>query len=103
VSADTLVYFGELAEAMRAAAGALRPGGHLVYTVEHAVDEPESGHTLKPHGRYTHAEHYVRRMLADAGLETLDIKRVHLRLEVLVPVDGLLVVARKTAARSEER
>jgi len=97
VSADTLVYFGELGEAMQSAAGALRPGGHLVYTVEHAVDEPAAGHRLNPHGRYSHAEGYIRRVLADAGLEPLAVKRVHLRMEIGRPVDGLLVVARRPA------
>ena len=42
VSADTLVYFGALDEAMRAAAHALRPGGYLCFTVE-ALAEGESG------------------------------------------------------------
>jgi predicted TPR repeat methyltransferase len=95
VSADTLVYFGDLGAAMQAAAATLRPGGHFIYTVEHAVDEPATGHRLNPHGRYSHGEAYVRRVLGDAGLEPLSVNRVHLRLEVRVPVDGLLVVARK--------
>ena len=37
VSADTLVYFGALEDIITAAAGALRPGGLLVFTLEHAA------------------------------------------------------------------
>ena len=94
VSADTLVYFGELSEALRAAAGALRPAGHLIFTVERADDAPESGYRLSPHGRYTHAEAYVRATLAEAGLATVAVTRVHLRLQGGAPVEELLVVAK---------
>ena len=38
VSADTLVYFGDLEGVLAAAAGALRPNGLLVFTLEHAVE-----------------------------------------------------------------
>src|SRR5207245_9787127 len=38
VSADTLVYFGDLAPVMAAALRGLRPGGHLVLTVERASE-----------------------------------------------------------------
>ena len=38
VSADTLVYFGDLALVMAAALRGLRPGGHLVFTVERASE-----------------------------------------------------------------
>ena len=34
VSADTLVYFGPLQDVVAASAGALRPGGRLIFTVE---------------------------------------------------------------------
>jgi predicted TPR repeat methyltransferase len=93
VSADTLVYFGELGEAMAAAAAALRPGGHLAFTVER-LDGPGT-FRLCPHGRYAHTEAYVREALAAAGLTTLSIDPAHLRLEALVPVEGLLVLARR--------
>ena len=93
VSADTLVYFGELSDALAAAAAALRPGGHLIFTVERADDEPGSGYRLNPHGRYSHSEAYVRRALADAALTPVALTRVHLRLQARVPVEGLLVVA----------
>jgi predicted TPR repeat methyltransferase len=95
VSADTLVYFGDLGQALRAAAGALRPGGHLAFTVEHATDDPPQGFRIGPHGRYGHGASYVRQTLVAAGLSPLAIEPAHLRLEHRVPVDGLVVTARR--------
>ena len=40
VSADTLVYFGALEDVLAAAAGAFRPGGLLIFTLEHGVGAP---------------------------------------------------------------
>jgi predicted TPR repeat methyltransferase len=95
-SADTLCYFGELDEVMAAAAAALRPGGHLVFTVEHAPPALGLDHQLNPHGRYSHAEGYVRRVLSAAGLEVVKLDRASLRLESLHPVDGLVVTAQRS-------
>src|SRR4029077_16423873 len=39
VTADTLVYFGALEDVAVAAAGALRSGGRVVFTVEEATDD----------------------------------------------------------------
>jgi predicted TPR repeat methyltransferase len=100
VSADTLVYFGDLSRVLRAAARALRAGGILVFTVESLDGAPESvqaqGFFLHPHGRYGHAEPYVRQVLQDAGLEVLDVGRDTLRMEIGQPVRGLIVTARKS-------
>jgi len=94
VSADTLVYFGDLAAAMAAAHRGLRPRGHVVFTLERVSDdEAPQGYRINPHGRYSHTEAYVHRVLAGAGLEPRQIAHVHLRLELKKPVDGLLVVA----------
>jgi len=98
VSADTLVYFGALDEALAAAAGALRPGGLLVFTVERAPDATKTEHLLNPHGRYSHREDYLRRSLAEAGLGALSLAPAHLRFENKVPVDGLVVTARNREA-----
>lgn len=94
-SADTLVYFGDLTAAATAAASTLRPGGHLIFTVEHADPEPAGGFRINPHGRYSHGEDYVRRTLTAAGLSPVSIDRAHLRTENNAAVDGLLVVARR--------
>jgi predicted TPR repeat methyltransferase len=94
ISADTLVYFGDLAPVMAAVRRGLRPGGHLVFTLEHAGDDQTpSGFRINPHGRYSHTEAYVRAVLAAAELEARQVTPVHLRVELSKPVEGLLVVA----------
>lgn len=98
VSADTLVYFGQLEDVMSAGARALRPGGLLIFTVEEAV-EPDmaDSYLIQPHGRFNHGVRYVERLLTGAGL-TPTIGRAELRMESGVPVAGLVVRAAKPAA-----
>ena len=94
VSADTLCYFGALEEALAGAANALRPGGRIVFTVERAVEGVAEYH-LDPTGRYSHAENYVRHVLSEAGLESIEIEHVVLRRERGQEVQGLLAGARR--------
>jgi predicted TPR repeat methyltransferase len=99
VSADTLVYFGPLEAVVAAAAEALRPGGLLIFTVEHWTDAAEDAEcSLNLHGRYSHARPYVERVLADAKLRP-EIELADLRLEAGHPVPGLVVRATKPAGR----
>jgi len=95
VSADTLVYFGDLRPFCRAAAGALRRSGLLVFTVEHTTAPDIADFRLELHGRYSHREQYVSRVLEDAGL-CGHIQRAQLRTEAGEPVAGLVVRAAKT-------
>lgn len=95
VSADTLVYFGELETICSAAAGALQPGGWLAFTVERFADPAaEPGFHLEPSGRYSHAEPYLRHVLTGAGMAIASLDGVDLRLESGQPVAGFLVAAR---------
>lgn len=91
VDADVLCYFGALEEVMTASAVALIPGGHLVFTVERW--DGEGDFHLNPHGRYSHSEAYVRRLLADNGLVVAKMDHIQLRAEAGKPVMALLVCA----------
>lgn len=93
VSADTLCYFGVLQEALGAAAKALRPGGHLIFTVEERDSDSSPGYSLQVHGRYSHSAGYVRGLLEGEGLCIKALQQVILRSENDVPVRGLLFAA----------
>jgi predicted TPR repeat methyltransferase len=95
-SADTLVYFGALDAVFAAAATALSAGGWLVFSLEREADESlAEGFRLNPHGRYSHTETYVRRMLKEAGLSLHRVTYDVLRKEAAKPVSGLVVLAGK--------
>jgi predicted TPR repeat methyltransferase len=95
VSADTLVYFGALDAAARAAAQALRPAGVLIFTVEAvSAAEASAGYRINPHGRYSHSEEYLRHVLAEAGFAPPAITRVTLRKEATEWVAGYLIGVR---------
>lgn len=95
VSADTLVYFGDLQPVLDATAAALRSGGLVVFTLEHAASvDLERGYRLECHGRYAHERGYVERSLRSAGLEP-QMREAELRLEAGIPVRGLVVWARR--------
>ncbi|MFO1421414.1 MAG: tetratricopeptide repeat protein [Candidatus Competibacteraceae bacterium] len=73
VSADTLVYFGALEAVFAARAAALRLGGWLaIYRGSRDGRLLPRGFRINPSGRYGHAAEYLRRALADAGLEIPD-------------------------------
>jgi predicted TPR repeat methyltransferase len=97
-SSDTLVYFGDLREVLAAARNSLRPGGRLVFTLEHAIDEDQvpEGYRIHPHGRYSHTEPYVRKKLDEADFEVIDIEKAPLRREGYSDVEGLVVIARRS-------
>jgi predicted TPR repeat methyltransferase len=98
VSADTLVYFGELEPALAAAARALRPNGLLVFTLEHAVGAgSDVDYRLEVHGRYSHSRTYIERVLADAGLQS-EIAQAELRMEAGTPVAGLVIRATRRSS-----
>ena len=93
ISADTLCYFGVLAEFADAAFGALRGGGRLVFTVEALSGDGPAGYRLLHHGRYAHAASYLSDTLADAGFVVDGLEQELLRTEAGLPVPGWLVSA----------
>lgn len=101
VSADTLVYFGDLSAPLQAASHALRRGGRLIFTVEELSPETaptrsSAGYQINPHGRYSHGIDYVSACLAAAGFSMISIDRATLRMEGGAPVAGLVASAQRT-------
>lgn len=98
-SADALCYFGRLDAVFAGAARALKRDGAFVFSLEKGdAAASERGYHLAPHGRYTHAEAYVRTALAGAGLLVKAIETEVLRRECDADVVGLVVTAAKGAA-----
>lgn len=93
-SADTLCYFGDLFPVLAAARGALRPGGWLIYSVEHWDGDP-SAYILQCSGRYAHGQDYVQRAMAAAGFPEVMVAAATLRMEGGNPVKGLIFAARE--------
>ncbi|RRS33614.1 MAG: hypothetical protein OI74_07495 [Gammaproteobacteria bacterium (ex Lamellibrachia satsuma)] len=95
VSADTLVYFGDLQPVISAAWLTLQPRGLVVFTLERLDESTDTGFHLCPHGRYSHTEPYVRSVLLAAGFGEISVTDETLRMEMGKPVAGLLVIAKK--------
>ena len=97
VSADTLIYFGELAPVFGAAFAALRPGGTLVFTLEALPDDAGADCRLTASGRYAHSQAVIRAGLRDAGFAPPTIASVSPRQEGGQAVPGWLVSVRRDA------
>lgn len=99
VSADTLIYFGDLDPVFAAAAQALRAGGLLAFTLEClSGDDSGTEFRLNPHGRFCHTEAYVRRALEASGFSVCSFESAVVRKEGGQPVTGYVVLAAKAAA-----
>jgi len=98
LAADTVIYFGDLREVLNAVARSLRPGGHIIFTIE-AVEPDEAsggpGFHLHASGRYRHSKAYVSQTLQNADLLLVSLSDAVLREEIRRPVAGMLVIARR--------
>ena len=99
ISADTLVYFGDLGPVLAAAASALRPSGWLAFSLEAMPDE-EDRVELTPSGRYRHSREHVRDRLEHAGFGEIAITADSLRKEYGQAVASWIVLARAAGSGS---
>ncbi|MDD1622412.1 MAG: tetratricopeptide repeat protein, partial [Methylococcaceae bacterium] len=99
---DTFCYFGDLSEAVNAAVSALKPDGWFIFTLEkHDESETEQDFRLNLHGRYSHAETYVRKTLTDAGFRVHKIDNAILRKEGEDQVLGMVVTAQLACGNAD--
>jgi predicted TPR repeat methyltransferase len=102
VSADALVYFGDLKGVAEAAAVALRPKGLFVFTLEHAAGIGDGlDYRLEVHGRYSHSRAYIEQLLISSGLKPTTVE-AELRMEAGAPVPGLVIRAEKSPSANAQ-
>jgi predicted TPR repeat methyltransferase len=92
VSADVLIYVGDLRAFFAAAGQALKAGGLLAFSVEKHEGE---GFALGVTRRFSHSIGYVRAALAGAGFRELHAGEEELRIEHGVGVPSWVVVAQR--------
>jgi predicted TPR repeat methyltransferase len=92
ISADTLVYFGDLAPVLGATHAALRAGGWLGFSLE---VHDGAGFELSASGRYRHGREYVEGILRTIGYTDVQISLDSLRKEAGQPVASWVVLARR--------
>ena len=92
---DTLIYIGNLAPVMAAAARALRPGGRLIFTIESLPDESAQPLRLQAHGRFVHRSDHVQAACAAAGLQLAEPEPFVMRFEHGTGMPGWLGVAQR--------
>ncbi len=95
LSADTMIYIGDLAPTLTGVARRLRPGGFYFFMVESGDGESWE---FTANSRYRHGPDYLRAAAARAGLEFVDIMDCTLRTELSVPVPGFGVALSKPVA-----
>lgn len=99
VSADTLIYIGDLRSTFAAAAATLQPGGALLFSLEKLENDEKiresrhAGYQLGTSGRYAHTESCARNWLDENGFSVKNFVETTVRQEGLTSVTGFLVTA----------
>jgi predicted TPR repeat methyltransferase len=94
LSADTMIYIGDLKPTFLGVAKRLLPGGFYVFACESKVD---GDWEQTEANRFRHSEAYLRAESAGAGLDFAGLLRCSLRTESGKPVPGFAVALKKPA------
>ncbi len=95
VACDSLIYFGDLTQVIAPAAGLLREGGIIAFSVERSVGPP---YHLMDSGRYVHHVDHIDDVARDVGLKVQCQIEDFLRMEYGEEVTGLFIAMASTAA-----
>lgn len=94
VAADVCGYIGRLDGFVAKVSEVLEAGGLFIFSVEESF---LSDYEVSAVGRFAHRRAYVKKVLDDAGLQTVTVAREQLRINAGRPVFGMIFVARKPA------
>ncbi|MEO8278220.1 MAG: tetratricopeptide repeat protein [Ideonella sp.] len=94
VSADTLIYFGDLDPVFAGLQQSMREGGVLAATLE-VLAEDGIDHVLTVSGRYAHSGVYLRGLIERHGLQIGSLSKRVLRREAGANVEGWVFTAIK--------
>jgi predicted TPR repeat methyltransferase len=89
-AADVMIYLGDLAPVLEAAAQALRPGGLLAFSVE--ASGGDRYYLQQPIRRYAHSKPYLEHVARIFGFEQRSFEPVMVRYERHEPVAGYVIV-----------
>jgi predicted TPR repeat methyltransferase len=92
-ASGVLIFFGDLTPVLQAARKALRPGGHLVFTLYEGSDDIRVRHNF----HFEHSQAYLRRQSDEVGLEVVQLIQAEHELHDGVPQAGLVVALRLPA------
>ncbi|MBL0374857.1 methyltransferase domain-containing protein [Rhizobium sp. KVB221] len=94
---DVLPYLGFLEELFFGVSENLEAGGLYFFSSETLPTDVlgDRDFMVGPHQRFVHAESYVRKVLAAAGFDVVELTDITVRLENAEPIKGHLVVSRK--------
>jgi predicted TPR repeat methyltransferase len=92
VSADTMIYLGDLAPTFSGVVQRLVRGGFYIFACESKQGE---GWEQTPENRFRHSQVYMRTEATRAGLEFADIMECFLRHQAGEPVPGFAVALKK--------
>jgi predicted TPR repeat methyltransferase len=92
LSADTMIYIGDLEPTFSGVAKRLAPGGFYIFACESKTGE---GWEQTPANRFRHSEPYLRNEAAQVGLEFVAIMECALRSESGKPVRGFAAALKK--------
>jgi predicted TPR repeat methyltransferase len=87
LSADTMIYLGDLTPTFFGVANRLTPGGFYIFAAESKTGE---GWEQTPADRFRHSLSYLQAETARAGLCFIDVMETVLRLEANEPVPGFV-------------
>jgi len=99
VAADVVVYMGDLAPLLDAAAARLAPGGRMLFTAQRTE---AADYLLGADSRFAHSVAYLGRAAAQAALRVTAIERESYRKEGGAPLPGLIVALERPGVEAHQ-